>query len=321
MKKLCSVVAVMLFLTAVSGEIFTHDVKTEKKPWTHERFLNQDGEFSFVILPDRTGGERKKGIWAGALDKANMFHPDFIITTGDMIEGINKPEKLKKENMEAQFAELRSITGKSVAPFFYLVGNHDISRTRPGFPMVNEMGKKIWLDHLGTTYYSFLYKNVLFLCLDQMEGRDSRPKQCGLTDTQLAWALETLKKYPDVRWTLVFVHSPWTWNEAPFRRLEKAMADRNYTVFSGDFHYYNKFSRYGRDYYLLATAGGTSKMRGIKDWGEFDHITYVTMTVEGPQVVNILLDGILPGDVVTTKQSKQSKTHVVKDIPVSSAKK
>lgn len=62
-------------------------------------------------------------------------------------------------------------------------------------------------------------------------------------------------------------------------------------------------------------------MRGIKDWGEFDHITYVTMTVEGPQVVNILLDGILPGDVVTTKQSKQSKTHVVKDIPVSSAKK
>jgi hypothetical protein len=121
--------------------------------------------------------------------------------------------------------------------------------------MVNEMGAKVWKDNLGVSYYSFVYKNVLFLCLDQQEGRDSRPKPCGLTPEQTQWALDTLKKHSDVRWTMIFVHSPWTWNEAPFKKLEQAMGERDYTVFSGDFHCYSKFQRRGRNYYLLATAG------------------------------------------------------------------
>lgn len=306
--------AALLMMSVAAADVFTHDVKTEKKPWTHEKFQNQNDEFSFIIVPDRTGGERKKGIWAGALAKANMFHPDFIISVGDMIEGINKPHLLTEERMKAQFSELRSITEKSAAPFFYVVGNHDISRTRPGFPMVNEMGAKVWKDNLGVSYYSFVYKNVLFLCLDQQEGRDSRPKPCGLTPEQTQWALDTLKKHSDVRWTMIFVHSPWTWNEAPFKKLEQAMGERDYTVFSGDFHCYSKFQRRGRNYYLLATAGGTSKMRGIKDYGEFDHITYVTMTANGPKVVNILLDGILPDDVVTAENSKQPRVQHVQKV-------
>ena len=47
-------------LTAGAAELFTHDVKTEKKPWTHTNFQNRADEFSFIIIPDRTGGERKK---------------------------------------------------------------------------------------------------------------------------------------------------------------------------------------------------------------------------------------------------------------------
>jgi predicted MPP superfamily phosphohydrolase len=244
---------------------FVHDVKTEKKPWNHVRFQNQNKEFSFVILPDRAGGERKKGIWASAVQKANMFHPDFIITVGDMIEGINSPKILNKKTLENQYNELIEITKNSAAPIFYLVGNHDISRTRPGFPRVNEISAEVWTEKFGATYYSFIYKDVLFLCLNQQEGRDSRKVQCGLTPQQTKWALDTIKKNANVKWTLIFVHSPWTWAEAPFKQIEKAMGKRNYTVFSGDFHFYNKFIRNNRNYYLLATAGGTSKLRGVKD--------------------------------------------------------
>ena len=300
-------------LTAGAAELFTHDVKTEKKPWTHTKFQNQADDFSFIIIPDRTGGERRKGIWAGALEKANMFNPDFIITVGDLIEGINKPHLLTRENMEAQVNELLKITEKSSAPFFYLAGNHDISRTRKGFPKVNEMGAEIWKENFGTTYYSFVYKNVLFLCLDQQEGRDSRPKQCGLTPEQTRWALDTLKKHSDVRWTFIFVHSPWTWCEEPFARIEKAMAERNYTVFSGDFHFYSKYRFYGRDYYQLATAGGVSSMRGT-DYGEFDHITYVSMTAKGPKVVNILLEGILSENILPAEKSNHPKVKRVLEV-------
>lgn len=310
MKHLLLLILLSLFFTVSAKNRFTHDVKTEKKPWTHENFQNQNDEFSFIIIPDRTGGERKKGIWASALEKANMFHPDFIISVGDMVEGINKPQNLKKEVSEAQYAELRKITAASRAPFFHVVGNHDISRTRPGFPMVNEMNAEVWKNNFGVSYYSFIYKNVLFLCLNQQEGRDSRPTPCGLTPEQTRWALETLKKHQDVRWTIIFIHSPWSWNDAPFRKIEKQIKNRNYTVFSGDFHFYNKFRRYGKNYYLLATAGGVSGLRGVK-YGEFDHITYVTVTADGPKVVNILLDGILPDDVVTSENTLQPKAKQI----------
>ena len=33
--------------------------------------------------------------------------------------------------------------------------------------------------------------------------------------------------------------------------------------------------------------------------GEFDHVTWVTMTDQGPRMANILVDGILPDDVAT----------------------
>ena len=299
---------------------FKHDVKTAKKPWNHLNFQNQKKEFSFVILPDRCGGERKKGIWAKAVEQANMFHPDFIMTVGDMIEGINSPKILNKKTLEKQYAELIEITKKSAAPLFYVVGNHDISRTRPGFPRVNEMSAEVWQDNFGATYYSFVYNNVLFLCLNQQEGRDSRAKQCGLTLEQTKWAIDTINKNNKVDWTLIFVHSPWAWSEGAFIKIEKALNKRNYTVFSGDFHFYNKFKRNNRDYYLLATAGGVSKLRGVKDYGEFDHITYVTMTAKGPKVVNVLLDGILPDDILTSKNNKQPKAIHVQNIIEGKAK-
>jgi hypothetical protein len=42
------------------------------------------------------------------------------------------------------------------------------------------------------------------------------------------------------------------------------------------------------------------------EYGEFDHIAYVTMTKKGPVVANILLDGILPDDVMTYEKTKNS---------------
>ena len=39
-------------------------------------------------------------------------------------------------------------------------------------------------------------------------------------------------------------------------------------------------------------------MRGTA-LGEFDHVTWVTMTEQGPRMANLLVDGILPDDVTT----------------------
>ena len=46
----------------------------------------------------------------------------------------------------------------------------------------------------------------------------------------------------------------------------------------------------------LASTGGVSGLRG-KDYGEFDHFLWITMTEDGPVIANMLLDGILPKDI------------------------
>ena len=43
---------------------------------------------------------------------------------------------------------------------------------------------------------------------------------------------------------------------------------------------------------------GVSKLRG-PEFGEFDHVVWVTMTVDGPLIANLLLEGIWHEDVVT----------------------
>ena len=95
-----------------------------------------------------------------------------------------------------------------------------------------------------------------------------------------------------------------------------------YTVFAGDWHEYVYARRNGREYYALSVAGGCggndpenpSRLLG-PEYGEFDHITWVTMQKNGPTVVNLKLDGILPGNFLTQKTSLSRVPRLVVDEP------
>ena len=122
---------------------------------------------------------------------------------------------------------------------------------------------------------------------------------------------DTLKKYPGVRWTFLFMHHP-KFHHKSFSVIEKELLKRNYTVFAGDWHRYTRFRRYGRNYYVVSTCGGVVPAEGKKEilrhrgpeYGEMDHIVWVTMTENGPEVANILLDGIVPDDVAIQDKIK-----------------
>ena len=45
---------------------FVHTLGEGPKPWTNERFLDDSAEFTFAVVPDRTGGERKGVFGKGA---------------------------------------------------------------------------------------------------------------------------------------------------------------------------------------------------------------------------------------------------------------
>jgi hypothetical protein len=87
------------------------------------------------------------------------------------------------------------------------------------------------------------------------------------------------------------------------RDIEAALSRRPYTVFAGHFHQYCLYKRHGRRYITLATTGGASGLGGPSS-GQFDHVTWVTMTDEGPSIANLLLDGILPATIYAESHSR-----------------
>src|SRR6185436_20020313 len=66
---------------------------------------------------------------------------------------------------------------------------------------------------------------------------------------------------------------------------------------------YTKFERNHQSYIVLATTGGSSKMRG-RAFGEFDQVAWVTMTDRGPLLANLFLDGIWDENVRTEEMTK-----------------
>ena len=303
---------------AATMSIVSAVLAVDPKPWTHLNFQDDPEDFRFAIVPDRSGGDFR-GAFTNALNLVNWMRPEFVMTVGDLVQGVTKPDILRKQQ-----TELTNFTSKVIAPFFYVVGNHDITRSRPVYPLHHEDSSKVWREFYGDkTYYSFKYKRCLFMAVDTMSGRDSRKNQCAITPEQYEWIYKTLADNADVRWTFIFMHQPAVWDSSEWKRLEtKALANRKYTVFAGDWHEYVYAKRHGREYSALSVAGGCSannakdrsKLLGA-EYGEFDHITWVTMQKDGPTVVNLKLDGIIPGNYLTQATTKSENYHPIVDIP------
>lgn len=267
---------------------FSSDVTTEAKPWTHLDFQNNPDNFQFAVVSDRTGGPRK-GVFEDAVMKLNWLMPEFVMSVGDLIKGTSR----NPQTNAAEWEEFLGFVEPLKMPFFFVPGNHDIQmkwiedRVQPE----DMLGQ--WQERFGTTHYSFVYKNVLFVALFTNDGKEQY-----LGDEQVAYFEETLRDHPDVRWTFLILHHPlWVYpHESNFDRVEAALSGRRYTVLAGHHHRYVHFDRNEANYYILASTGGSSPLRGDA-FGEFDHVSWITMTDDGPILANLRLDGILPHDV------------------------
>ena len=277
---------------------FSHDVKTELKPWTHLDFGGGDDcdDFNFAVVGDRAG-RPAKGVFEEALKKINLMNPDFVMSVGDFIPG-GCMEDMSEAFFRSQWDFFENILKDCEPPFFRVPGNHDIvGEDIPEFPEVDKLTERLWKEQFGVTYYSFVFKDVLFLCLNSMEGWHNISKE------QLEWALDTLHQNSGVRWTMIFLHDPKTWISENFAVLEKELYFRNYTVFAGDIHQYTRYRRQGRNYYMLGLTGAESQRAGIPakgvPFGEFQQLAWVSFKNGEPRVSILELEGIHYDDVVT----------------------
>ncbi len=239
-------------------------------------------KIQFAIMSDRTGG-MIPGVFRQAAGKVNQLQPQFVMSVGDLIDGYTYDSAL----VMAQWQEFTEIVDTLEVPFFYVPGNHDIS---------NDFMEQEWAKRYGQPYYYFLYKDALFLCL---HTEDSKVGDGGISAKQLAYFNRALAQHTDVRWTFVFMHRPlWSYgDQAGFEGIEALLAGRTYTLFSAHHHHYYMAKRNGQKHFILANTGGGSYLRG-SEFGEFHHITWVTLTEGEPKIINIALDGLIPEDVV-----------------------
>jgi hypothetical protein len=251
----------------------------QANPWTRLELNKAPRDFRFAIVTDRTGGHRP-GIFPKAIEKLNLLQPEFVMSVGDLIEGYSQDAG----QWALEWAEFQGKVEKLQSPFFYAVGNHDISNPAMG---------KNWDRKFGKRYYSFVYQDVLFTVLCSEDPAGARAV---FGAEQRKWLQTTLDQNSKARWTFVFLHKPaWVYGEMEkggWGQIERMLASRPHTVFAGHVHMYGRFVRNGgRDYIMLGTTGGGSQLRG-KEYGEIDHVTWVTMKPSGPVIANLLLDGI-----------------------------
>jgi 3',5'-cyclic AMP phosphodiesterase CpdA len=266
--RLLIVLALVIFVTGCAGtkSPFKIDISKGANPWTHLNLLNDPDQFHFAIVGDRTG-EHRPGAFEDAVNMLNILRPEFVLSVGDFIEGYADDEA----ELDRQWVEFDTIINKLEMPFFYIPGNHDVG---------NRMMAQKWQQRLGRDYYHFVYRNVLFLCLNT-----GGPSPGWIGNEQIEYFSDVLVRHKQVRWTMVFMHQPaWlgsgseSW--AKFRLL---LGDRPYTVFAGHQHGYSKSIRDDAIYYVLSTTGGQGS----------NQIIWATMTDNGPVLANLPLDCIL----------------------------
>ena len=303
---------------AYSDDVFMYDDTglADMKPWTSQKFQNDPNEFQFAIIGDRTGGANVLETFKIAMGQLNLLQPEFVINVGDTIEGYSDD----KAKLNAEWDEVDRMLAKLKMPFFRTPGNHDIA---------NETAQQVWRERHGATYYHFVYKNVLFLVLDSEDPPRVAPegieeklelynrlqtedpakakemlaefmsdesviaalgKPVEFDDVQMSFIKKTLEQNADVRWTFLFLHEPaWENPSASFTAIEELLKARNHTFFAGHLHYYDYDNIDGREHITMGPSGASFHQEGP---GNVDHIAWVTMTEDGPEIANIALKGI-----------------------------
>jgi predicted phosphodiesterase len=290
---------------------FTHEIAGEARPWTHEGVDALADQFTFAVFSDLTGGERER-VFEIAVAQLNLLRPELIVNVGDLIEG-GTDDRLE---LASQWESFDERAARARAPIFYVGGNHDLT---------GEVLQSVWDGRYGRRYYHFRYRDVLYLVLDTEDNTPERmreikaardealrivaadgmqafanteyatlPEQTAgnIGPVQADFFRQVLAENADVRWTFLFFHkAPWERDgEQHFASIERAMANRPYTVFHGHVHAFIYQQRHGRDYIQLATTGG---IQFPERSSSMDHVTLVTVTGDSVDIAHLRMDGIL----------------------------
>ncbi len=195
---------------------------------------SEKDDFFFVQLSDTHWGFTGPAVnpdSAGTLKKAIAAvnglknQPDFIMFTGDLTQTTDDETERRK-----RLSEFREIVSQlKVKNVRFMPGEHDAGLD----------DGKAFKEFFGKTHYSFDYKGVHFIVLDNVSDPSS-----SIGEAQLQWLGADLKRLGKDARIVVFTHRPlfdlmpdWDWHTRDgAKAVELLMSYPNVTVFYGHIH-------------------------------------------------------------------------------------
>ena len=232
--------------------------------------------FTFVVMGDnRPTFKEQPYVYYKIVKKLKKLNPDFIISTGDIIEGYTKNEK----ELLRMYDDYISVTKPILNKLYFVAGNHDVMRL-----------KKLYDDYMkkfGKFYYSFDKENAHFIILNSEEWKHSGE----IVGAQWEWLKNDLKKNKK-KHIFVFLHRPIyakighigsSMDKYPKKRDKLATLLKKYNVdmiFTGHTHIYNFSVINGLPQTI--TGGAGAPLYADKDNGGFYH--FIKVIVNGDDV-------------------------------------
>ena len=237
---------------AISEFKYDTEIMANSRPWSKEDFKDNPDNFQFATIGDRTGGANVQGTFALAMDQLNLLQPEFVINVGDIIEGYS--EDNPRPEPPPEIRETTKVYKK-------------LQTEDP------EAAKKMLAE---------------FMKSEAIVAAFGKPVE--FPEKQMDWITKTLEENVDVRWTFLFMHEPcWENPSESFKLIEELLMTRDYTFFAGHLHYYDYDNINDREYITIGPTGASWHHDGP---GNVDHVMWVTMIDEGPEMANIALKGI-----------------------------
>jgi len=173
------------------------------------------------INPDATGTLKK----AIAAVNSMKTQPDFVVFTGDITHTTDDPKERRKRMTEARDI----ISGLKVKNVRFIAGEHDAGLDNG----------EAFQEYFGKTHYTFDYKGVHFIVIDNVSDPTS-----SITDPQLQWLSDELKKLDKESRIVVLTHRPlfdlysnWDWwTRDGAKAIDLLLPYRNVTVLYGHIH-------------------------------------------------------------------------------------
>jgi len=255
-----------------------------------------DEGFTFLQLTDTHIGFNDPKInpdFAGTLSKAiasiNKMDPkpDFVIFTGDLSH--NTDDDKERRSRLADFREI--VKPLSIKDVHYMPGEHDAGLDNG----------EAWHEAFGKSIYTFEYKGVHFIALDNVS--DPRVQ---LGDDQLQWLSADLAKQGKDAPIVVFTHRPlfdlypvWDWyTRDGAKAIDILMPYSNVTVFYGHIHQVNYHMEghiplhAGNSLMFPLPAKGSQPQRAPVPWDAahpYEHLSYRRAEARGKTTMGYAL--------------------------------